>query len=103
MSRACVRRDRPLRWAAAMGQSGEPEKQSGSEAKELSSSRAKRLLGEIISDRYRVIEVIATGGMSTLYKGQHVHMRKHVAIKVLDSQAEKLPELLARFQREAIV
>jgi serine/threonine-protein kinase len=29
-------------------------------------------------------------------------MRKQVAIKVLDAKAEKLPELVARFQREAI-
>jgi serine/threonine-protein kinase len=93
--------------SAAMSQSGDESGESGestgSDVKGPSSSRAQRLLGDVISDRYRVIEIIATGGMSTLYKGQHIHMRKHVAIKVLDAKAEKLPELVARFQREAIV
>jgi serine/threonine-protein kinase len=56
----------------------------------------------VISGRYRVTELIATGGMSSVYLGQHVHMMKRVAIKVLDPKAEQLPELVARFQREAI-
>src|SRR5216683_1857124 len=66
------------------------------------SSPAPSLVGKIISGRYRVTELIATGGMSSVYLGQHIHMLKHVAIKVLDPKAEKLPELVARFQREAI-
>jgi serine/threonine-protein kinase len=60
------------------------------------------MLGEVISDRYRVTQLLATGGTSTVYLAQHVHMMKQVAIKVLDAKAEKLPELVARFQREAI-
>jgi serine/threonine-protein kinase len=60
------------------------------------------MIGEVISGRYRVTELIATGGMSSVYLGQHVHMLKRVAIKVLDPKAEQLPELVARFQREAI-
>ena len=61
-----------------------------------------RMLGEVISDRYRVTQLLATGGTSTVYLAQHIHMLKQVAIKVLDAKAEKLPELVARFQREAI-
>ena len=63
---------------------------------------APSLIGEVISGRYRVTDLIATGGMSSVYLGQHVHMLKRVAIKVLDPKAEQLPELVARFQREAI-
>lgn len=63
---------------------------------------AVSLIGAVISGRYRVTELIATGGMSSVYLGQHVHMLKRVAIKVLDPKAEQLPELVARFQREAI-
>ena len=62
----------------------------------------RRMLGEVISDRYRVTQLLATGGTSTVYLAQHIHMLKQVAIKVLDAKAEKLPELVARFQREAI-
>src|SRR5216110_1384526 len=63
---------------------------------------APSLIGEVISGRYRVTDLIATGGMSSVYLGQHIHMMKRVAIKVLDPKAEQLPELVARFQREAI-
>jgi serine/threonine protein kinase len=86
-----------------MDRSADEKQSSGSQAKPGLPFGPSRLLGTVISDRYQVLEVIATTGMSTLYKGQHVHMRKHVAIKVLDAQAEKLPELITRFQREAIV
>ncbi|HMJ51141.1 MAG TPA: serine/threonine-protein kinase [Polyangiaceae bacterium] len=60
------------------------------------------LLGEVISGRYRVTKLLATGGVSCVYLGQHVHMLKHVAIKVLDPNAEKLPEFVSRFRREAV-
>src|SRR5258708_22545450 len=63
---------------------------------------APSMIGEVISGRYRVTELIATGGMSSVYLGQHIHMMKRVAIKVLDPKAEQLPELIARFQRESI-
>ena len=60
------------------------------------------LLGQVISERYRITKLLATGGVSAVYLGQHVHMLKHVAIKVLDANAEKLPEFVARFRREAV-
>jgi len=80
------------------------EDQRQSEAKSASpdDTAAASLIGEVISGRYRVTELIATGGMSSVYLGQHVHMLKRMAIKVLDPKAEQLPELVARFQREAI-
>jgi eukaryotic-like serine/threonine-protein kinase len=60
------------------------------------------LVGQVISERYRITKLLATGGVSAVYLGQHVHMLKHVAIKVLDANAEKLPEFVARFRREAV-
>jgi serine/threonine-protein kinase len=58
--------------------------------------------GDVISGRYRVTKLLATGGVSSVYLAQHVHMLKNVAIKVLDPKAEKLPEFVARFRREAV-
>jgi len=66
------------------------------------SSVPRPLIGEVISGRYRITKLLATGGVSCVYLGQHVHMLKHVAIKVLDPNAEKLPEFVARFRREAV-
>jgi serine/threonine-protein kinase len=67
-----------------------------------SPTSAERLIGQIVSDRYRIVELIATGGMGSVYRGEHVHMLKDVAIKVLSPEAERLPELVERFRREAI-
>ncbi len=65
--------------------------------------RANALVGKVIADRYRIHNVLATGGMGVVYTGEHVHMRKRVAIKVLHPDTEGLPGLVARFEREAIV
>ena len=69
---------------------------------EAKSAPDEPLLGQVISGRYRVTKLLATGGVSAVYLGQHVHMLKHVAIKVLDPSAEKLPEFVSRFRREAV-
>ncbi|WP_438037793.1 serine/threonine-protein kinase [Sorangium sp. So ce128] len=56
----------------------------------------------MISERYRVHELIGEGGMGAVYRGEQVHLRKQVAIKVLQPGARNLPQIVARFEREAI-
>ncbi len=63
---------------------------------------AASLVGRVLSDRYRVDALIARGGLGTVYRGEHVPMRKVVAIKVLHASIERHPEIVARFEREAI-
>ena len=65
--------------------------------------RADKLVGTVVAERYRIHNVLAMGGMGAVYTGEHVHMRKRVAIKVLHPDTEGLPGLVARFEREAIV
>jgi serine/threonine-protein kinase len=65
-------------------------------------ARATELVGTTISDRYRIQEMLAMGGMGAVYRGEHVHMRKRVAIKVLYPETQRFAELAARFEREAI-
>ncbi|MCS6900314.1 MAG: serine/threonine-protein kinase, partial [Myxococcales bacterium] len=55
------------------------------------------------SQRYRVDALLAFGGMGAVYRGEHVLLRKRVAIKVLQEGAQDLPQLVERFRREAIV
>ncbi|WP_438016986.1 protein kinase [Sorangium sp. So ce315] len=69
---------------------------------EAAKQRAAAYLGRVISKRYRIDEVIAMGGMGAVYRGEHVHMHKRVAIKILHPETERLPELVQRFEREAI-
>src|SRR5262249_37473898 len=52
--------------------------------------------------RYRINELSGAGGMGAVYRGEQIHLRKRVAIKLLRPDAERLPEIVARFEREAI-
>ncbi len=64
--------------------------------------RAKAMIGQVISDRYRIRELIAMGGMGAVYRGDHLLLKKRIAIKLLHPETENLPELVKRFEREAI-
>ncbi|MGH8309924.1 MAG: protein kinase domain-containing protein, partial [Steroidobacteraceae bacterium] len=60
------------------------------------------LVGRVLAERYRVEKLLGSGGMGSVYRAQHVHMRKSVAIKVLHREMTYLPEIVARFEREAV-
>jgi serine/threonine-protein kinase len=64
-------------------------------------ARAKEMIGTVISKRYRIVELIAMGGVGAVYLGEHVHMHKHVAIKLLHPDSAT-PDLVPRFEREAV-
>ncbi|MGC4069175.1 MAG: serine/threonine-protein kinase [Polyangiaceae bacterium] len=55
----------------------------------------------VIADRYRIIETVGAGGMGTVYAAEHLTLRKKVAIKVLHRDLLRLPNIAARFEREA--
>ncbi|MFO0672466.1 MAG: protein kinase [Polyangiaceae bacterium] len=58
--------------------------------------------GTVIADRYKVERLLGEGGMGAVYRAEHVHMRKAVALKVLHPDASEFPEVVQRFEREAI-
>ncbi|MEJ7727800.1 MAG: serine/threonine-protein kinase [Polyangiaceae bacterium] len=60
------------------------------------------MIGRTIEGRYRIDELVAMGGMGAVYRAAHLHMHKAVAIKVLHPEIEGFPELVMRFQREAV-
>ncbi len=68
----------------------------------LDSTGHDALLGQLVADRYRILELLGTGGMGAVYRAEHVHMRKSVAIKVLHRELTHLPDVVTRFEREAI-
>jgi serine/threonine-protein kinase len=59
-------------------------------------------VGTVLADRYRIDGVLGTGGMGHVYRGEHVTIRKPVAIKVLHAALGKSQEATLRFQREAL-
>jgi tRNA A-37 threonylcarbamoyl transferase component Bud32 len=65
-------------------------------------ARAAELIGRVISQRYRIDALLAMGGMGAVYRGHHLLLKKRVAIKVLHPETDNLPELVTRFEREAI-
>jgi serine/threonine protein kinase len=59
------------------------------------------LLGRVLADRYRIISLIGRGGMGVVYKGEHIHMAKPVALKLLSGELASQKDLVKRFRREA--
>jgi serine/threonine protein kinase len=58
--------------------------------------------GTVLAERYRVESTLGEGGMGIVYLAQHIHMRKRFALKVLLAQWLGTPEVVARFEREAV-
>jgi serine/threonine-protein kinase len=59
-------------------------------------------VGSVLGARYRIVRVLGAGGMGIVYRAEHVHMHKPVAIKVLHKHMTAMPEIVARFEREAV-
>jgi serine/threonine protein kinase, bacterial len=59
------------------------------------------LVGVVLDGRYRVDTLIATGGMSAVYRGLDRRLDRPVALKIMDSRYAGDSQFLTRFQREA--
>jgi serine/threonine protein kinase len=66
-------------------------------------AEAQRLApGALVAERYRVVSFLDEGGMGAVYRVEHLHMRKTFALKVLHRALVDRPEMLTRFEREAV-
>ena len=57
-------------------------------------------LGQTVGN-YKLEKILGRGGMGTVYAGEHVYIKKPVAVKVLHPQFARFPDAVNRFLREA--
>jgi predicted Ser/Thr protein kinase len=59
------------------------------------------MIGDVIAERYELLEICGTGGMSTVYKAHDQLLERNVALKVLHPHYGDDEEYVERFRREA--
>lgn len=59
------------------------------------------MIGQVLADRYKIIEEVGIGGMAIVYKAEDLLLRREVAIKVLKDQYSEDSEFSDKFEIEA--
>lgn len=100
--RAVLRRQAPRLAVAAPAptpakESAKPPEPSGPPA-----SRKKLDVGTVLDGRYRLDQLIGSGGFGAVFKGTHLVLNNTVAIKVLHPEIAESVELRRRFQLEGV-
>ncbi len=62
-----------------------------------------RLLGTVLDGRYRIDAPLGVGAMGTVYRGVQISVGREVAIKLVNPQWVRNPEIVRRFVREAVL
>jgi eukaryotic-like serine/threonine-protein kinase len=57
--------------------------------------------GHVIDGKYRLVRLIGTGGMGSVYEGENLLIRRRVAIKILHAGSTGNVDAIRRFEREA--
>lgn len=57
--------------------------------------------GELVDGRFRIESHLATGGMGEVYRAEHVHLKRAIALKLLRRSLSGDIEMWGRFEREA--
>ena len=62
---------------------------------------ATEKVGTVIDRRYRITGLLGRGGMGSVYRAEHVRIRRPVALKLLHPEYAAIDEIARRFEREA--
>jgi serine/threonine-protein kinase len=57
--------------------------------------------GQVVGGKWRIVAPLGRGGMGAVYEGQNISIGKRVALKFIDAEFARQPDLASRFQREA--
>jgi serine/threonine protein kinase len=58
-------------------------------------------VGELVGAKYRIVRLLAEGGMGVVYEAQHTVVRRRFAVKFMRRDLAERRDILTRFQREA--
>lgn len=59
------------------------------------------MIGRILGKRYQIVEKIAVGGMSTVYKALDLNLKRYDAVKILKEEFAQNEEFVEQFRQEA--
>ena len=59
--------------------------------------------GNVLANRYEILEILGEGGMGAVYKAQDLQLEREVALKVIRPELASDPEILQRFKYELIL
>ena len=65
-------------------------------------TRAQRLVGRILDDKFRLRACIGIGGSGVVYKADQIALGRTVAVKILAEELASDPRLVKRFHDEAL-
>lgn len=87
----------------ADGQAKGPEVEAGGSSpdEDEDTDPSELLPGQVIQDRYRIVDEIGRGGMSIVYRAEHTLLLQEVAVKLLRPELSMLKNVVERFHREA--
>ena len=74
---------------------------SNLDALDSGSTNEDERIGMVVSDRYRILSILGTGGMGGVYAAEHLLIGKKVALKCLHREYSRDGDIVARFKREA--
>jgi len=61
----------------------------------------EKYVGEILDDKYRLEQLLGSGGMGAVYLASHLGTARYVALKLIAPQFMRNEEFVERFKREA--
>ena len=63
-------------------------------------SAAVLQIGDVLGDRYEILQLLGEGGMGAVYKSSDRELGRPVALKVIRPELASNPAILARFKQE---
>jgi eukaryotic-like serine/threonine-protein kinase len=73
-----------------------------SQSFDLAAPVADPLIGVVVAERYRILELLGRGGMGIVYRVEHTRIGKLLAMKLLTGELSRNAEVVRRFKHEAL-